>query len=192
MPTYPALSDDICELGDLNVRLFMMRILLMVVTGSIMLMAFASASAQDVSKRSAELQVLDRYIGDWETVVTASGTDEKSTSMESRRWSREGKFVLSENLDLPANREAHFLVTYDSNSKQYRACFINEELTVPLFGKWDEKMQTMTWNSSEVAFKHHSIHRFIDKDHVEWTMTVTSPDGEVVLELSAKQTRRSK
>jgi hypothetical protein len=178
MSTYPALSDEICELGDLNVRLFMMRILLMVVTGSIMLMAFASASAQDVPKRSAELQVLDRYIGDWETVVTASGTDEKSTSMESRRWSREGKFVLSEN--------------HDSNSKQYRACFINEELTVPLFGKWDEKMQTMTWNSSEVAFKHHSIHRFIDKDHVEWTMTVTSPDGEVVLELSAKQTRRSK
>ena len=151
-----------------------------------------AVSAQDASKRSAELQVLDRFIGDWETVVTAKGTDEKSTSVQSRKWSREGKFVLSEEQDLSTKKEAHFFITYDSKGKQYRACFINDEFTVPLLGTWDQKSQTMQWKSSDVAFKHDGVHRFIDKDHVEWTMTVTSPEGKVVLELSAKQTRRKK
>lgn len=148
--------------------------------------------AQDAPKRSAELQVLDRYIGEWETVVTVKDTGEKLTSIENRKWSREGKFVLSENFDFLPKREAHFLFTYDSKAKQYRACFINEEFTVPLLGQWDEIQKTMRWQSSGVAFKHDSVHRFIDNEHSEWTMTVTSPEGKVVLELSAKQTRRKK
>jgi hypothetical protein len=89
-------------------------------------------------------------------------------------------------------RITHFLVTYDSKAKQYRACFINEEFTVPLLGKWDESTRTMRWKSSDVAFKHDGVNRYVDKDTVEWTMTITSPEGKVVLELSAKQTRRRK
>jgi hypothetical protein len=148
--------------------------------------------AQDAPKRSAELQVLDRFIGEWETVVTVKGTGEKSTTIQSRKWSREGKFVLSEDLDVSAKREGHFLITYDPKAKKYRACYINEEFTVPLLGTWDEKAQSMRWQSSDVPFKHEAVDYFIDRYTVEWTMTVTSPQGEVVLELSAKQTRRKK
>lgn len=146
--------------------------------------------AQDVPNRSAELQVLERYIGDWETVVTVKGTGEKLASVQSRTWSKEGKFVLSEERELSTKRESQFLVTYDSKGAQYRACFINDEFTVPLLGKWVEKSQTMTWKSSDIAFKHDIIQRFIDKDNVEWSMTVTNPEGKVVLDISAKQTRR--
>lgn len=167
-----------------------MRPIILALTMLILATGPSPANAQDISKRSPELQVLDRYVGNWETVITVKGTGEMITSVESRRWSREGKFVLSENLDLPAKREAHFLVTYDSKAKHYRACFINEEFTVPLLGAWDEGTQTMKWVSSEVTFKHDLVHRFITKNHVEWTMTVTSPEGKVVLELSAKQTRK--
>jgi len=169
-----------------------MRLISVVFTVCMTASLLESVNAQDGPKRSAELQVLDRYIGDWETVVTAKGTDEKSTSIESRKWSREGKFVLSEKQDVSTKKEAHFLITYDSKGKQYRACFINDEFTVPLLGTWDEKGKTMKWKSSDVAFKQDAIHRFIDKDNVEWTMTVTSPEGKVALELSAKQTRRKK
>jgi hypothetical protein len=154
--------------------------------------ALGWVSAEDNPRRSVELQVLDRYIGDWETVVTVKKSGEKFTSIESRKWSREGKFVLSEDQDTSTKKEAHFLFTYDPKGKQYRACFINDEFTVPLLGTWYEKAQTMRWKSSDVPFKHDAAHRFIDKDHVEWAMTVTSPEGKVVLELSAKQTRRKK
>src|SRR5262245_32606430 len=111
-------------------------------------------SAEDTAKRSAELQVLDRFIGDWETTITNRATGEKTNTIESRKWSRGNKFVLSEDKDLSTKKEAHFLVTYDPKGKQYRACFINDEFTVPLVGTWDEKSQTMTWKSADVAFKH--------------------------------------
>ena len=176
----------------INLRSFSMRLISIAFTICITASVPGSVSAQLTPKRSAELQVLDRFIGDWESVVTVKGTDEKSRSVQSRKWSREGKFVLSEEMDLSSKTEAHFLITYDSKGKQYRACFINGEATVPILGTWDEKLQTMKWKSPDIAFKHDGIHRFIDNDHVEWTMNVTSPDGQVVLELSAKQTRRKR
>ncbi len=123
-------------------------------------------------------------------MVTVQGTGEKSTSIQTRKWSRDGKFVLSEELDVSTKKESHFLVTYDPMAKKYRACFINEGATVPLLGTWDESNQTMTWTSADVAFKHEGVHRRVNADLVEWTMTVTSPEGKVVLDLSAKQTRR--
>lgn len=160
-----------------------------------LLAVFLSTSllgAGDAPKRSSELQVLEYLIGDWETVVTVKETGEKSTSIQTRKWSRDGKFVLSEELDISSQRESHFLVTYDSNAKKYRACFMNESVTVPLLGTWDESKKTMTWKSSDVAFQHEGIHRRVSEDLVEWTMTVTSPEGKVVLDMSAKQTRRKK
>ncbi|MBM4072408.1 MAG: DUF1579 domain-containing protein [Planctomycetes bacterium] len=178
--------------GDINGRSLTMRLISIALTICILPSVPGPVSAQDAPKRSAELQVLDRFLGEWETVVTTKGTGEKSTSIQSRKWSREGKFVLSEEQDVSTKKESHFLITYDSKGKQYRACFINDECTVPFLGTWDEKAQTMTWKSSDVAWKHHGIERFIDKDHVEWTMTFTNPEGKVVLELSAKQTRRKK
>ena len=61
---------------------------------------------------------------------------------------------------------------------------------MPLMGTWDESTKTMRWKSSDIAFRHDGVHRFVNKDLVEWTMTVTSPEGKIVLEMSAKQTRR--
>ena len=75
------------------------------------------------------MQDFERLIGEWDTVVTVKGTGEKSTSVQSRKWSRDGKFVISEEMDITAKRESHFLVTYDTKAKQYRAVFINEEFT---------------------------------------------------------------
>ena len=160
---------------------------------SFTLAAFLSAGllgAGDAPKRSSELQVLEYLIGDWETVVTVQETGEKSTSIQTRKWSRDGKFVLSEELDISAKKESHFLVTYDPKVRKYRACFMNESVTVPLLGTWDESKQTMTWKSADIPFQHEGIHRRVSEDLVEWTMTVTSPEGKVVLNLSARQTRR--
>jgi len=149
--------------------------------------------AEDAPKRSPELQVLDRFIGEWDGEAVVKGTGEKTKSVEHRKWSRAGKFVLSENWDESAQnkRESHFLMSFDSKTNQYRSCFINEEFTVPLLGTWDETSKTMRWKSSDVPFKHDVIDRFVDKDHVEWTMKVVSPEGDVVLEIIGKQTRRA-
>jgi hypothetical protein len=148
-------------------------------------------NAGDPASRSAELQVLERILGDWETAITIKGTGEKFNTVEIRRWSKEGKFVLSEDRNLSSKKEAHFLLTYDPNAKKYRACFIEEGNAVLLLGTWDNDSQTMKWAGTDAAgVKHQGTYRFLDKDHVEWTLEVTGPDGRVLAELSAKQTRR--
>jgi hypothetical protein len=49
----------------------------------------------------------------------------------------------------------------------------------------------MKRNGTDAAgVKHAGNVRFIDKDHVEWSMVFTGPKGNVVVELPAKQTRR--
>lgn len=150
-----------------------------------------TAVADDAPKRSPELQVLDRYVGDWE-VVSTTGTGEKATNSERRTWSRQGTFLMAEIQGQATKHEAHFLVTYDPKAKLYKSCFISHEFTVPLVGTWDEKTQTMRWKSPDIEFKHDAVNRFVDKDTIETRMTVTSPEGKVVFEMSSQQTRRKK
>jgi hypothetical protein len=150
-------------------------------------------TADDATKRSAELQVLDRYIGDWDSAVTVKATGETSKNVESKRWSKQGEFLISEDENLTTKKESHFLVTYDPNAKVYRACYIDEGNAQVFLGTWDKNTQTMKWISPEGSFaRHEGTQKFIDKDHIEWSMVVTGPDGKVFVELSAKQTRRSK
>ncbi len=148
-------------------------------------------SADEAPKRSEELKVLERFIGNWETTITIKATGEKYHTTESRKWSKAGQFVLSEDLNLSTKKEAHFLLTYDPNAKAYRTCFIDEGNTIMLLGSWDKETQTMKWTGTDsVGNKHAGSNRLIDKDHFEWSLAVSDPDGKVLVELSAKQTRR--
>lgn len=82
-------------------------------------------------------------------------------------------------------------MTYEPTAKVYRSCYIEEGTAMILLGTWDKDTQTMTWKGADAAGnKHTATHRFADKDHVEWSIVVTAADGKVVVELSAKQTRR--
>ncbi|HEX3149892.1 MAG TPA: DUF1579 family protein [Gemmataceae bacterium] len=164
------------------------------VTTAIAILVFAgiptTLCADDAPKRSAELQVLERFIGNWETEITVKPSGDTYKTTEIRKWSKEGQFVLSEDLNLASKKEAHFLITYDSNVKAYRSCFIDDAITIALLGTWDEATQTMKWTGSDGTNKHDGTYRFIDRDHVEWTVTATGPDKKVVVELVAKQTRK--
>lgn len=147
-------------------------------------------TADDGPKKSDELQVLDRYIGSWETEVTVKGTGDTFKTKETRKWSKAGNFVISEDKNLTTQKEAHFLMTYDPSAKKYRACYIDEATAVILLGTWNEETQTMKWENAEGSpSKSNITDRFLDKDHREWSMAVTGPDGEVFVELSAKQAR---
>ena len=169
-----------------------MRATIIAITALVSASVTGFVGAQEAPKRTPELQVLDRFTGEWETTITNKTTGEKSSTIQSCKWSRKGTFIQSEDQDTATKKESHFLATYDAKSKQYRACFISDEYTVPLLGTWDEKGQSMNWTSADTAFKNAVVDRFIGKDQIVWTMTVTSPEGKVVLELSAMQTRRTK
>ncbi|HEY7115346.1 MAG TPA: DUF1579 family protein [Tepidisphaeraceae bacterium] len=153
--------------------------------------SFAPLSAEDAPKRSAELQVLDRWVGSWRTEVTNKTTGVTFTSTENRKWSRLGEFVLSDDANELTRKESHFLMTYDPNARVYRTCFIEEAAAILMLGTWNEATQTMTWTGADiVGNKLTGTNRFLDKDHNEWSVTLTTPDGKVVVELSGKQTRQ--
>ena len=150
-----------------------------------------SANADDTPERSPELQVLERFIGTWDSVVTNETTGAETSTIEERRWSRKGQFVLSEDFDRLTKKEAHFLMTYDPNAKVYRTCFITEGSVAIILGTWDEDNDTMTWSGTDSAGNRLSgKSRFIVKDHVEWSMVFMNLAGKVVSELDTKQSRR--
>jgi hypothetical protein len=147
--------------------------------------------AEDTPKKPPELQVLDRFVGDWDDAITNKTTRQKYNAIEYRKWSPLGEFVISQDQNLSTKKEAHFLITYDPDAEVYRACFIEAASAALLLGAWDAKTQTMTWTSPpEVNVKFTGTHRFIDKDHAEWSITVTGQDGTVYAQMSGKQTRR--
>ena len=86
------------------------------------------------------------------------------------------------------------LLTYDPHAKVYRNWYFDAGGAMPrgsMNGTWDEKSRTMTWSGTdEDGNKTVGKTKIIDKDTHEWTVVVTNPAGKVVLDLSAKNTRR--
>ena len=155
-----------------------------------------NATAQDDKakpKRTAEQEVLDRFAGDWKTVVTNKTAGTTETSFQSRSWSRDGKGTVfhEESIDPATGTEFPALWRYDTENEVYRFAMLFPNSWAIIEGTWDEKSQTMTWSKNIDGWGNRGsgIHRFIDKDHAEWTFVVKNSEGVVVAELSAKQTR---
>jgi hypothetical protein len=95
---------------------------------------------------------------------------------------------------MPDNNQFFHLMSYDPQAKAYRAWYFDASGTMPAGlskGEWDAKTKTLKWTDrDEAGDKTVGWHKIIDKDHTEWAMSVTNPDGKVVLDLSGKCTRR--
>ena len=131
-------------------------------------------SAEDKPQRSPELQVLDHFIGTWDHELTIKRLDEigieevtQSTSVDTRKWSAGGTFVMIENSlamkknpDVP---ELIMMITYDPDTNTYPGCLMSGPSRTLMTGIWNERTDTMYW-SGKVSPQEHdcrkaSIHR---------------------------------
>jgi hypothetical protein len=160
---------------------------------------YQGAMAEDGRQASAESKVLENFIGTWDEEMTNKPTEwtpkaERATSITKRSWSLGDKFVRAEGTWQPANTECLHLMTYDPYAQAYRSWYFDGAGSMPrgsTIGKWDEKTQTMTWRGvDEAGNVSEGKHRFIDKDHHEWTVVVKNRDKNIVLDLSGKSTRK--
>ena len=158
----------------------------------------AVVKADDVPKRSPELQVLDRFVGTWDVHVAIKPVDgEKITfdHVSERAWSLGGTFVRLEdanNLRRTGEKEFQLLWTYDPEAKNYPAVFMDGPNRGELTGTWDEKTTTMHWKGkSPDGSTSEGKHRFIGKDRAEPSGVFKDADGKVVMEISWPQTRRT-
>lgn len=159
-----------------------------------------AAHGQDAPKRSAELQVLDRFVGTWDLDVTntpASGEIVTGKTSETRRWTLGGKFVQFENskTEKPDEPEFQMLVTYDPATKTYPGVLMSGPSRAVVTGTWDQAQQTMTFRgtfSDDSGVKFEYTNRFLDNDHCESSGVITGASGEVFVRQIQKQRRRKK
>ena len=157
---------------------------------------FSQAQDTKPQKRSAELQVLDRFVGVWDVEVTANPTQgERSTykALSSRAWSLGGAFIRFEDSS-PENAqqpEIQILMTYDPEAENYPGVMMSGVTRSEITGTWDEKSQTMTLTAEFPGGNRLiSKHRFVGEDRAEPKGAITTSDGTVLVELSWTQTRR--
>lgn len=154
--------------------------------------------AQDASKRTDELNVLDRFVGTWDMVYTHKPAGVQATTQktsELRKWSLGGKFVHFENpqADNPELPEFHMLLTYDPDARKYPGTLMSGSFRTLITGTWNEETQTMAFDATfPDGNRFTGKHRFIDKDHAESSGITSDPSGKVLLEQTWKQTRRKK
>ncbi len=170
----------------------------------------AIGKAEDTPRRSAELQVLDHFLGTWDHEVTINRFNEfgqrvetKNTDVDTRKWSAGGTFVIFENSlamkknpDVP---ELIMMITYDPETHTYPGCMMSGPSRTSLTGIWNERTQTMHWRGKDLdENKLMGKHQFIGKDRAEASLVITNPAstktenpfGKLMVEISWKQTRR--
>ena len=167
----------------------------------------ANGKAEDAPKRSAELQVLDHFIGTWDHELTIKRLNEiameevtQITTVDTRKWSAGGTFVMFENsLEMKKNPdvpELIMMITYDPDTNTYPGCLMSGPSRTILTGIWNERTQTMYWSGKDhLKNTITGKHRFIGTDRAEASLATTNPAGKLVLlgqvvEMSWNQTRR--
>jgi len=159
------------------------------------------AQAQETApKKSAELKVLDRFVGTWEeTVVSkpALWTPERTTStiLGTRKWILNGHMIENKGVWSPENKQFLHLMTYDPQSKQYRQWYFDKDGLAPqeYSGQWDEATQTLTFTGTLAdGIPSISKQKFLDKDTFTWTLVGKDRTGKIVLDVEGKCVRKSR
>jgi hypothetical protein len=154
-----------------------------------------SAFGEDAPKPSLEMQVLEDMIGTWDEEMTNKETEwtpkvEKSKALTKRTWALGGKFMRGEGAWQPAKNDFLHVLSYDPVAKGYRSWYFDSAGTMPrtaVTAAWDEKTRTLTWQDTDDARnKIVGTHKIIDKDHTQWTLVTTSPEGKILLDLTGK------
>ncbi len=155
-----------------------------------------AARADETTNRSAELQVLERFVGAWDveaTLAPKGGQETRHKTVSSRAWSLGGKFIRFDdpNRESPERVEFQMLLTYDPEAKNYPGIAMSGPSRFFITGTWDAKTQTMSFDAElPDGNKLASTHRFINERQAIASGAIKSPSGEVLLKLSWNQTRR--
>ena len=175
-----------------------MKALLNLVALALVLRIAAAAQADDPKAESAELRILDRYVGSWEETTVAKPalwTPERATSTttSTRRWILNGQMIENKGAWTPGDTEFLHLTTYDSNQKEYRQWYFDKGNLVPQTsqGKWDAATQTFTYlGTLRDGIQSTSQQHFVDKDTFTWTLVAKDRTGMLVLDLEGKCVRK--
>ncbi|MCO6459554.1 MAG: DUF1579 family protein [Pirellulaceae bacterium] len=144
----------------------------------------------------AELKVLGRMIGEWDTVTVQRPAEwtpagGRSTAKITREWILNGRFVMDTSTHSSGD-ESIAILGYDPGQKTYRSWWFNSlGHRNDSRGQWDEASKTLAYQSKlEDGKAMRSQVRFADASQEVWQFQVTDADGKVYLEMEITATRR--
>ena len=148
-----------------------------------------SASANEgASSKTAELDVLSRYVGDWNLAFDAD--DPFSRGTLTAEWTLDGAYLEQQGQltarFVPKDVKIRTLTTYDADTKQYkRWAFLSNGRRMTYAGTWDSKTSTMVWESERLEAKSgqtvrtKSTEAFRDEDTIEISKVSVSSGREI-------------
>ncbi len=147
--------------------------------------------------RPAELKVLDRMIGDWDTVSVMKPAEwtpqgDRSTAKIKREWILNGRFVMDTSTHSNGD-ESIAIIGYDAGRKTYRSWWFNSNGEFPRSqstGNWDESKQTLSYVTGLGDGKTmRSSVRLADPNREVWEFKVADAVGKVYLDMEITATR---
>jgi hypothetical protein len=143
----------------------------------------------------AELRVLDRMIGTWDTVTVQKPAEwtpggGRSTAKIKREWILNGRFVIDTSLHSNGD-ESIAIISYDPGQKVYRSWWFNSlGHRSDSRGQWHESSQTLSYRTELEDGKsmRSSVH-FADVNKEVWRFKVTDTAGTVYLDTDITATR---
>jgi hypothetical protein len=195
---FPAQTLDQCQPHQLWRTIMGTRLnlaALLAVSGVIL---SSSALAQDSKAKSAELQVLDRYVGTWEETAIAKPalwTPERTTSTKTttRQWILNGTMIENKGAWLPSKNECLHLMAYDPQRKEYRQWYFDKNNLAPpgYRGNWNEATQTFKFTGNIAdGVRATNQQKWLNKDSFTWTLVAKDRTGKVVLDMEGKCVRK--
>jgi hypothetical protein len=143
------------------------------------------------------LKVLDRFVGSFRSESVerqANGDEKKSTGTSVTKWSLQGRYVESRGTDSDGKQESLGLWTYDSDAGVYKTWIFSPNLPPLVLStlRWNESKKTLTSGKEDVGngITVQLTVRFIGDDQSEFTLTMTDPSENVVMELKGKSVRK--
>jgi len=148
---------------------------------------------EGVNEQSAELQVLDKLVGQWNEEVELNG--QKFTAAGTTEWTLAKTHLQSHfEISLPGGRKMEHLMvmTYDRAGKVYRSWQYTSGGSKPIEfeGSWSDEKQTLTMTGqSPDGMTFTSVTELSDSDSVPWTVEAKRENGETVFRMKGVDRR---
>ncbi|MBC8114370.1 MAG: DUF1579 family protein [Candidatus Saccharimonas sp.] len=157
-----------------------------------------AATAKDFSNRTAELKVLDRFLGTWRTeyrMPKAEWTPEEKRGSAELVYTREldGQFIRERGTDSDKTTTmiTTMLLTFDADKQNYRGWWFDSlGNTNESTGRWDEASRTLFWTRIEPNdFNNTSQHSFPDSGKFDWKVLVQDKQGVAMFRMEGTSLR---
>ena len=180
----------------MNSRISLMQTCFFIAAISAILSIPTNLRAADAPPKSPELNVLERFVGDWTTemtvtVLNAQNQDLKSTGTVTRKWILDGHFIEESGASSDGST-AKVLFTYDVAKKVYRNWYFSSVGDCfDTSGQWNEATQSFSFRTDlgNGVTQTATIH-FTDADNHEWSSKVSDAAGKVYFEGGGKLKRK--